>query len=688
MIRYEVKKLLRQRVTVILLLLLFLINGVVVWRMAVPGIQPYSQTNVTHILSLYRALPEDRALALSALEEKREELTQAIWDGSDPGGYLTEDIYTERQLFQALIDRIEPVVNYSSILQEIDFNAETLLLSGRYEENTFAYRNVIASQRIYRELWNVKPEILYTGSVELLPGEGITEIMAVLMGLVIALELVYSEREKGTMALCKATYKGGFYLAFSKILSGLLIGALGTGLLYGSNLLIGFIRCGFVNLSAPIQSIFGMIRSSWKVTIGEYICLFFGYKILWMGAVMAVAYVASYVGRRLWQCCGLFLLIGGLCFLRPESVLNPYTMGSTDELFGNYWNLNILGYPLSNLTSSVIALSGILVCGFCLSILLHIKQAPFIREKNSSSKERNLRISSGLIGYEGRKLLLMNGGSYILIVLIVIQLFVYAEFPNRISPQEQLYIHYSEILAGVAHEEKDAFIAQEEERFEELYHKLEEYDQALTTSAISRDSYISLTGEVYRQLESEATFYRARDQYFYMKENGLEYVCLTPYDRLLGREGIKELLRQTIFLILSLVAGLSGIFATEYETGMIMLLRTTERERRSYRKKGVLTLLFGLMGAMIVYFPQLLSVWRFYGLPGLGAPAGSVPILRLTLGRVWSTLGIYGLSIGGLTAGVSLGILCLSRLTRNTIHTCMYASAVLLPPCVLGILIL
>lgn len=688
MIRYEVKKLLRQRVTVVLLLLLFLINGVVVWRMAVPGIQPYSQMNVTHILSLYRALPEDGVLALSALEDKREELTQAIWDGSDPGGYLTEDIYTERQLFQTLIDRIEPVVNYSSILQEIDFNAETLLLSGRYEENTFAYRNVIASRRIYMELRNVKPEILYTASVELLPGGGITEIMAMLMGLMIALELVYSEREKGTMALCKATYKGGFSLAFSKILSGLVIGALGTGLLYGSNLLIGFIRCGFVNLSAPIQSIFAMIRSSWKVSIGEYICLFFGYKILWMEAVMAVAYVASYVGRRLWQCCGVFLLIGGLCFLRPESVLNPYTMGSTNELFGNYWNLNILGYPLSNLTASVIALSGILICGFCLSVLLHIKQAPFIKEKNSSPKERSLRISSGLMGYEGRKLLLMNGGAYVLIVLILIQLFVYAEFPNRISPQEQLYIHYSEILAGVANEEKDAFIAQEEARFEELYHKLEEYDQALTTSAISRDSYISLTGEVYRQLESEVTFYRARDQYFYMKENGLEYVCLTPYDRLLGREGIKELLRQTIFLILSLVAGLSGVFATEYETGMIMLLRTTEREGQSYRKKGVLALLFGLMGALIVYLPQLLSIWRFYGLPGLGAPAGSVPILQLTLGKVWSTLGIYGLSIGGLTIGVSFGILCLSRLTKNTIHTCMYASAVLLPPCVLGILIL
>ena len=190
MIRYEVKKLLRQRVTVVLLLLLFLINGVVVWRMAVPGIQPYSQMNVTHILSLYRALPEDGVLALSALEDKREELTQAIWDGSDLGGYLTEDIYTERRLFQTLIDRIEPVVNYSSILQEIDFNAETLLLSGRYEENTFAYRNVIASRRIYRDLRNVKPEILYTASVELLPGGGITEIMAMLMGLMIALELV------------------------------------------------------------------------------------------------------------------------------------------------------------------------------------------------------------------------------------------------------------------------------------------------------------------------------------------------------------------------------------------------------------------------------------------------------------------------------------------------------------------
>ena len=688
MIWHEARKLLHQRVTVVLLFLLLLINGVVVWRMDIPGIEPYSQMDVTHILSLYKALPEDGEVALSALEEQKEVLTQAIWDGSDPGGYLTEDIYSERQLFQTVIDRIEPAVNYSSTLQEIDFNAETLLLTGRYEEDTFEYRNVVTSRQSYQKLRTVEPEILYTGSVELLPGGGITEIMAVLMGMMIGLELVFSEREKGTLALCKATYKGGVPLICGKILAGLLVGTAGTILLYGSNLLIGLIKCGGVELSAPIQSIFGMTRCVWNVSIGEYLCLFFGFKILWTGAVMAVAYVASYVGKRLWQCCGLFLLIGGLCFLRPGSVLNPYGMGKWTELFGNYWNLNVFGYPVSNLSASVVALSLILVCGFCLTIFLHVKKAPTIGEGNATQKERKLPAPRSLLSYEGRKMLIINGGAYVLIVLMVVQIFVYARFPNWISPQEQLYIHYSEILAGVADGEKDAFIAQEEERFKALYLKLEEYDNALETSAISQDSYASLTGDVYRQLESEATFQRARDQYVFMKEKGLEYVCLTPYDRLLGREGIREILRQSMFLVIALVAGLSGVFATEHETGMIFLLRTTARERDSERKKGLLVVIYGLVGAVLVYVPQILGIWISYGLPGLSAPAGSVPVLAMEFGTVGTVIGVYGALLGAISVGISLGITLLSKWTRNTIHTCLYGYTLLLTPLSFGLILL
>lgn len=679
MILFEIKKLLGQRVTMLLFLLLLVINGVGTWNLDIPGIQPYSQVDVIHIRSLYKALPEDNRQALYSLQGRKEILSEAIWEGGDPGMLLTEDVYTEQQLFQTLIRRVDPVVNYSAMLQDIDYNAETLLLTGRYGENTFEYRNVIRSRQVYGELRDVEPKVLYSGGVELLPGGGITEIMTVLMGLMIALELVFSEREKGTLGLCKATFKGGFPLISGKILAGLTAGAVGTILLYGSNFLIGIIRCGPVDLSAPVQSIYGMIRCPLKVSIREYLCLFFGTKILWTASVMAIAYVASFVGRKLWQCCGVFLLIGSVCFIRGDSVLNPYDLGSTSQLFGNYRNLNILSYPVSNLTVNVMALTGILMGGFSLSVILHMKQVPSIGERNSRKRKRKLPMPMSLFRYEARKSLIMNGGAYVLLILLLVQAFVYADFPNRISPQEQLYIRYSEILAGKAGEEKDTFISQEEARFMDLYQKLESYDQGFATGKISQDSYSALTGDIYRQLEGESIFYRARDQYLLMKEQKLEYVCLTPYERLLGQEGTGEFLRQSILLSIALAVGLSGVNGTEYENGMTLLLHTTEREQESYRKKRLIGILYGLMGATIAYAPQIIAVGYFYGLPGLTASAGSVPLLKMGVGTVWFTMGTYGVILGTLSVGVSLGILLLSKWTRNTVHTCLYSLVLLLP---------
>ncbi len=688
MIRSELKKIFHSRVTVILILLFVLINGVVLWNLDVPGVTPYTNMDVTHILSLYKALPEDGKQALSALEGNLDVLTEAIWNETDPGGYLTEDIYTERQLFQTLIDRIEPVVNYSAILQEIETNAETLLLTGRYAPNSFGYRNVVKSRQIYGGLQDVEPSVLYSGAVELLPGGGITEVMAILLSLLVALELVFSERDRGTLALCKPTYKGGRQLISGKILAGLLWGTAGTLFLYGSNLLIGLIRCGAVDLTAPIQSVFGMIRSPWKLTIGEYIGLFFLIKILWVISVTGISFVISYIGRKVWQCCGLFLLLGGICFLRPDSVLNPFAMGNTVELFENYWNLNVFGSPVSNLAASVGGMILVSTISFCGAMILHVRQSPVISEREGKKKRERLELPKSLLSYEARKLLIMNGGVYILIGLVVLQIFLYSDFPSYISPQEQLYMRYSEILAGKADHEKDAYIEQEEARFAELYKELEEYGHALSRGDMKEDSYEILAAGIMRQLNSEPTFYRARDQYLQMKEQDLEYVCLTGYERILGTDGKKELLRQSICLILTLVAGLSGGYAIEHETGMILLLRTTEGERASGRKKRILAVLYGLVAAVVVYASQLIAVWISYGLPGITAAAGSVSILGLSIGKVWCVLGLYGSILAALSIGASLLILLLSNLTRNTIHTCLYSGALLLPPCILGLLLI
>ncbi len=696
MVSSELRKLLSGRLTVILMAILLLANGLVTWNQQLPGTYSYTNVHRDHILTLYRALPADGKQALAALEQKEEVLSQAIYEEAFPGApsttdtgpLLTGDLYSERSLFTALISRVEPVLRYSALLEEIRDNGETLLLTGRYAPHSFPYENVIRSARVYDRLRDTQPQILYSGAVELLPGNGITELMVVLMCLLIALELLFSERVQGTLALCKPTCKGSLPLICSKVLAGFLWGAVGTLFLYGSNLLIGLIRCGLIDMGAPIQSVYGMIRSPLEITIGQYILLFLGTKLLWMAGTLSLACVASYAGRRLWQCMGLFLLMGALCFLTPGSLLNPLAQGRAEVLFGDYWNLNVLGIPVSNLTAAVIL--PVLIClgAFATTIVLHVKRAPVISDPTRRRRTRTPSVSLSLFSHEAWKLLIMNGALWVLLALIPLQILSYSRFETYISPMEQLYIQYSQVLSGPANGEKEAFLTQEEARFADLYTQLEYYGNALSRGEINEDAYSALTAGITRQLEREPVFHRARDQYRAIEAEVLDYVCLTPYERLLGREGQKDLLRQTILLILVLTMGLSGIYATEHETAMIQLLHTAERETASNKGKSILALIYGLIVAILAFAPQLVAVADQYGLPGLSSPARSVPIFPLPLGTVWMTLTLYGLLLMVLSAAIALLILYLSRLTKETAHTCLMATAILLPVPVIVLLLL
>jgi hypothetical protein len=93
------------------------------------------------------------------------------------------------------MERVEPIACYDAILNEIDENAETLLLTGRYEPDTFGHRNILKSREQYRGLSDVQPEVLYSGAVELLPGGRITDLILLLFCLLVGLEILVGEHQ-------------------------------------------------------------------------------------------------------------------------------------------------------------------------------------------------------------------------------------------------------------------------------------------------------------------------------------------------------------------------------------------------------------------------------------------------------------------------------------------------------------
>ena len=672
MVRSEIRKLFQRLSTRIILLVLLAANGFLVWNQQLPGAEKYYQFDASHILSLYSALPDDAASALKALSQQDDALLEAMFQETDAGVLLTSDIYAEHKLFSNVMERVEPIACYDAILNEIDENADTLLLTGRYEPDTFGHRNILKSREQYRALSDARPEILYSGAVELLPGGQITDLILILFCLLVGLELITSEKTNGTLQLIKPTFQGSDRLITSKVLAGLVLALAGTFLLYGTNLVIGFLRCGMISMDAPIQSVFGFIRSPWRISIGMYVLGFFCTKFLWAASIIAIVYLACSLGKSVLGSCGIFLI---LC--APLSLL---LTGDTVGLFSEYRNLDLFGWPVSFFFVSILGMLLVSSAGFILTAAIHKKTSPIIADRRSKNTGKVGRVSVNLIFYEAQKLFLMNGAAWVLVVLMAVQTVVYLNFNAYISPQERLYMAYSEKLEGKASQEKDAFLEEEAARFEDLYLQMEGYTSALASGQMQQESFEALSSRINRQLESEEVFLRAKNQYDRMKAQGYDYVCQTGYERLLGPEGQEDALILLIQMMITLILGLSSIHAVETETNMIFLLNSVPGKEESRKVKGILATVYAVISAVITFAPHITAIVKNYGLPGLFACGYSVPLLRMGTQSVLAGLCIYAAIAISLAILMARVVSWISKKSGSIASTVVMSSTLLLIP--------
>lgn len=680
MIRCEIRKLFQRTSTSVILVVLIVANGFLVWNQQLPGTERYYSMDASHILSIYAALPEAPDQALLALEQRNDSLLDSIIRETDAGTLITPDVYTERQLFSNVIERVEPIACYDSILCEIEENAQTLLLTDRYEPHSFGYRNILKSQEKYRLLEDVQPSVLYSGAIELLPGGRITDFILVLFCLLVGLEMVYSERLDGTLALIKPTYQGGYPLITTKIIAGLFLILIGTFVLYGVNLVVGFVRCGVISMNAPIQSVFGFIRSPWRISIAMYVLCFFCMKFLWASSMMAIIYLSCCIGRSILECCGVFLVICVPSFVMRESVLSLLSMGDTVRQFSEYRNLDLFGLPVSSFFASMMVMLLVSAASFGFAAAIYIHSSPIISSHRNKNYRRNGRISANLMVYEARKLFLLNGAVWVLAGLMAVQIVSYLNFDVYIGPQERLYMQYSEKFSGAANQEKDGFLAEEATRFADLHAQIEEYSRAYSSGQMQQEAYEALYSGITRQLDSEEIFLRVKNQYEMMKALGCDYICQTGYERLLGSEGQRDIVILTIQLAIALILGLASIHSIETESDMILLLNSVPGKRYSLWSKAILTTMYAIAATMITFVPYVLAVANTYGLPGLLANGNSVPLLRMGTYTVLGGLCIYAAIMIGLAILIGFVVSLISKKTGSSISTMIVSSMLLLIP--------
>ena len=690
MIRYELKKLLRGQ-TAALFAALLLLNVFLVTQLRAPGTGwGYDARDVQ---ALYAAIVDlEPQEAAERLDELHERLLDSFWNGGYDGPLITGSVDGDIGVFGAVLERVQETAGYPDYLENVLATQSHLLELPVYRNpQSFGRRNLLVSGAVYSRLRDVKPRLLYSGMAETLPGGRITDGILLLFALLTALTLFSEERKHRSLLLPLPRGRGPLFAA--KLAAGGILLLSGLLLLYGSNLLVGLLRCGMTPPDAPIQSVFGFQQSPWHITVGAYYVLFLTAKGLAVCCVFGLLCLACTAVRNPIGAAGLALaLLFGSA--QPEQAEGPLLsacgllrLSDTERMFRTYLNLNLFESPVPEALFSITlwAMIGGL-CLVCAAILWRFKSPIPVERKHRIAPVRNRKLRT-LFCCEARKLLMTERGLLVLLALLSLQLWTYHSFPERLSPGEYLYLEYAEFLKGAPDAEKDAWLDRRQAVYDAVHARIAELNSQLETGRIAPERHQIQSAELQQALYGEDLLFSVREQYDRAKQAGGAFVSLLGWERLFGRRGIRDLLGLGIRLGLALCLGLSSLYAIETETGMSSLLACAPRNRQLRRYKALLAAGYTGAAFALVLLPWLAAVRGVYGLEGWEAPAVSVPFLPLQIGsvRLSFLLTAAAALLTALLAACAVSLF--SRRLRHSVAALIASCACLLSPLFLFLVI-
>lgn len=684
MIRYEIAKLFHRRQTKWFLLLLVVIHIIGFWRLEAPGVEKYAYYTVEDIRAVYEALPQGHDAAREALSLRKEALERGLMTGSYDGALLTDSTSGDSSLIKEVRQRVEEAASHGEYLLSVADAGRILLETGMYEDpNSFGARNIRKSCEVFQRLEGTEVSLFYSGSIELLQGSRLPELLMGFLIILMTMEGIQREKQEGTLVLIRATARGRFPLFGAKWMAMWLVVSLGVLLLYGSNLIMGILRCGAPQWSAPIQSVYGFQGCPWSITVAEYVIAFVAMKLLWAWSLLGLNVLWGTVSKA-----PSAYLLGVAVTLVPSVLLmknwgfwgciSLIRNGDTATLLSRYDNVSVFGFPVSLFSLSVshmiLLLMGSLSLGACLFIRLHPMGEKGGRSLFPLRKGEKPR---GLLYYEWKKLMTHQRG--LLIFLAFVSLLCYGMWQTRgyLTQEERIYNYYSSVLEGKPGGEKEAFLQSEEARFQELMEKLDAYGKDRNNGDLSQESYGVLSGHIMGELTKQPIFEKAKSQYHGAEDRSVDYVCLTSYEKLLGKMGQRQLLIGTMVMVLFLICGLSSVEAVEQESNMRSLQNTTVENRRARRYKALLSGGYGCLFSSLLWITFSMEIHMQYGLTGLSSPGSSVELLGICVGTVGLSLTLYGLWAGAVGTVCGAIICQISRICGNTRHTALWAGLLL-----------
>lgn len=514
----------------------------------------------------------------------------------ETGDYLryTDSVNTELRLIKDIQGQFNTVSGYDDYIKSIEKNRNLMngvsIFNKGSTSDSFSSRNIEKSYADHKNLSSENIRFAPSKGVKIASESIVTDLLLLLAVMMFVGGLIGEEKEKRLFYVTRATRLGVTECMGAK-LSALLIFSAGiTVLLYGSNFMYAELTAGVGDLTAVLQSIADYTGSCLKITIGEY--LIFGILIKTIllfcfgGALSAICVISSH--GFVPQLCGVGVLavfrvayefIPAYSVFSPVKYLTFWGAFDPEQLFGEYLNFNIFGFPINRLTLTL-WITGVMLVAITATGLLLFAKGRSLETRKFRPKGGIQFVHGKLFLHEGRKILFMNRALVVLLLFAV--LVGYGEL-NRsyyLSSGEVYYLRFMERIEGELDDESEKIVIEEKERYDRVFEQLELVEQMISSGEIGEQ----LGAEMKSALQAQTIFYpyfqRVWTQYEHIRENGGKFIYDTGYSKLFGY-GDDSFLTDCLLLSMCVVFAFGSVMSYESQKNSLNIISATARGKFS-----------------------------------------------------------------------------------------------------------
>ncbi|RAR41013.1 hypothetical protein [Paenibacillus sp. MDMC362] len=659
---YELFKVWKKRIFTVLTILLLFINGLFYYNTQRKEQDLLIQYRDDYIKleNEYNALPLEEGKALAYKQEElltlynrfaqeNSDIQDSIWKQliedakrDHPEAYmqykespyvnqeelLSRDTYIIKLIRAQYESHDQFVIDMDDMKQRAD---EMLSVSIFHNKYSFSYRNIVKTIEDFRPLQNLPWKLGLEEGLTTGTRSGSTDLFMVLLLFLLCTIVFLMEREEGLTPLIRSTRNGKFRTISAKMSVLSMLTVLLSIVFYGSILLLSERLYGFGDPGRYIQSMDSFGRTIHPMTVGQYIITYLLMKVaanLVMAWLLAAIFLFLRQTSRIYIVLATLLGLSFICYslIHPNSYINVLkyinvvAFYDTFNLFGDYRNINVLGYPISKDTLTFYVGGSLLLILPVLSIWLFVSHMDNTTRKMGMQWYTKLkaylfrlRRNNSLFQHELYKFLITGKSLFILILVCIISYQNIEGKERQFDMDASVYNIYLSQLNGKLTEDKLVFLREEREKFNGLPKQLAYWKERYKSREIDLTAYNQEQNNLETFAKQEKSFLYVEEQRDYLlrlsEEQGVTggFVNVISSDALFNRQ--QDNLLNGLMYSLLLIAGLGPLFSIDYKNDMVRVLRSTSKGRWSlFASKYSIACIYAVLTFFILQIPKFYNV--------------------------------------------------------------------------------